>query len=207
VPQKRPDLLADFGFEESGGVLSRSRVRVDVFGRLTGNTRRVPGKLGRGLQLEAQGEFAPALFAIDEELRLPDTDYTVAFWFKTTAENIRLCEARRYSSYNNRWSDHIISVQNGGVRFQLQGDAALEASRGCNDGQWHHVATTVGQGGQRLYLDGKLVGTGKLSKRLKTSNRLGLDLGPGGGHGQVMIDELKVLGRDLTEGEIAQLAN
>ncbi len=161
----------------------------------------------QGLEFEAQGEFAPALFPIDEELRLPDADYTIAFWFKTTSESIRLCEARRYSSYNNRWSGHVLSVQNGRVRFQLQGDAALESSEACNDGQWHQVVTTVGRGGQRLYLDGKLVGTGKLAKRLKTTNRLGLDLGPGAGHGQVVIDELKVFGRDLSEGEIAQLTH
>lgn len=205
APHPRPDLLAHFDFEETQSVLCRSRAGGDVFGRLTGRARRVPGKIGQAIELEANGDFQPALFPVDEELRLPDSNYTIAFWFKTTAENLRLCEARRYSSYNNRWSDHVVSVQNGRVRFQLQGDAALESSARFNDGQWHCLVTTVEPGGQRLYVDSQLQGTGKLAKRLKASNRLGLDLGPGGGLGHVAIDEAKVFGRDLTENEIAQL--
>jgi hypothetical protein len=195
---QRPEVIADFGFEEKEGVLSWSRVGGDVFGRLTGNTRRVPGRTGWAIELNAKGDFDPALFPIDEELRLPVTDYTVAFWFKTTNQTVRLCEAKRYSSYNNRWSDHIVSLEGGKVRFLLQGDQALETSGAFNDNQWHHVVTTVGQGGQRLHVDGKLVATGKLAKRTKTSNRLGLDLGPGGGNAMVTLDEVKVFGRSLS---------
>lgn len=207
VVEKRPELIADFGFEEKEGVLSWSRTGGDVFGRLTGNTRRVPGKTGSGIELEARGEFEPALFPIDEELRLPDTDYTVAFWFKTTAKDVRLCEAKRYSSYNNRWSDHVVSIEGGKIRFSLQGDKTLETPGTFNDNQWHHVVTTVGTGGQRLHVDGKLIATCKLAKRTKTSNRLGLDLGPAGGPGVVAIDEVKIFGRSLTTVDITKLAN
>jgi hypothetical protein len=147
------------------------------------------------------------LFPIDEELRLPDTEYTVAFWFKTSAKDVRLCDAKRYSSYNNRWSDHIVSLEGGKVRFQLHGDQAIQTPGAFDDGQWHHVVTTVGPGGQRLHVDGKLIATGKLTRRTKTSNRLGLDLGPGGGEGVVAVDELKVFGRSLTSTEITQLGN
>ncbi|HOW64568.1 MAG TPA: PA14 domain-containing protein [Candidatus Paceibacterota bacterium] len=204
---QRPEVIADFGFEESDGVLSWSKTGGDVFGRLTGTARRVPGRTGRAIELEAKGQFEPALFPIDEELRLPDTDYTVAFWFKTTNQTVRLCEAKRYSSYNNRWSDHIVSLESGKVRFQLQGDRALETSDAFNDGQWHQVITTVGPGGQRLHMNGKLIATGKLARRTKTSNRLGLDLGPGGGTATVATDEFKVLGRSLTTVEISKMAN
>ncbi len=202
---QRPEIIADFGFEEEDGVLSYSRAGGDVFGRLTGTCRRVPGKTGRAIELEAKGQFEPALFPIDEELRLPGTDYTVSFWFKTTHATVRLCEARRYSSYNNRWSDHIVSLVDGNVRFQLQGDQALEAPGGFHDGRWHQVVTTVGAGGQRLHVDGKLIATGQLARRTKTSNRLGLDLGPGGGHAAVTLDDLKVLGRALMPEEMARL--
>ena len=144
---------------------------------------------------------------IDEELRLPDTDYTVAFWFKTAAKDARLCAARRYSSYNNRWSDHVVSLGEGKVRFQLQGDQALETPRAFNDGQWHHVVTTVGTGGQRLHVDGKLIATGKLTRRTKTSNRLGLDLGPGSGDATLAIDELQVFGHALAVTEVIRLSD
>lgn len=189
---------------EKDGVLSWSRAGGDVFGPLTGNARRVPGKKGRAIELQARGEFEPALFPIDEELRLPDTDYTVAFWFKTVAKDARLCEAKRYSSYNNRWSDHVVSLNQGKVRFQLQGDQALQTLGTFNENQWHHVVTTVGQGGQRLHVDGKLIATGKLTQRTKTSNRLGLDLGPGSGNATVTIDELQIFGRSQTPSEIVR---
>lgn len=205
--EQRPELMADFAFEEKEGALSRSRTGGDIFGRLTGHARRVAGISGLGIELEGKGQFEPALFPIDEELRLPDTGYTVAFWFKTTAPEARLCEARRYSSYNNRWSDHGISLAGGKLQFILLGDQPLVTPETYHDGQWHQVVTTVGPGGQRLYLDGRLIATGKLETRTKTSNRLGLDLGPGGGKARVTIDELKIFGKCLNDREVAELAN
>ena len=196
---------AYFGFEEKDGVLSRSRLGGDVFGRLTGDVRRVPGRKGRGLEFHARGRLGPALFPVDEELRLPDSDYTVDFWFRTTEPTVRLCEARRYSSYNNRWNDHVVSLEQGRVRFRLQGDRELETPGVFNDGKWHRVVTTVGPGGQRLHVDGRHVATGKRVKRVKSSNRLGLDLGPGSAEAVVALDELQVHARALTEAEVARL--
>jgi hypothetical protein len=93
-------------------------------------------------------------------------------------------------------------VDGGNVRFQLQGDNALETPGTFNDGQWHHIVTAVGPGGQRLHVDGRLIATGKLAQRTRSSNRLGLDLGPGGGHAIVAIDELRIFGRVLADADI-----
>lgn len=204
VHDRRPECLARFDFAEKEGALVWSKAGGDVFGRLTGNARRVPGKIGTAIELSARGPFDPALLPIDEELRLPDTDYSVAFWFKTTDANLRLCEARRYSSYNNRWSDHVVALEGGKLQFRLQGDAPLQTVASYNDGGWHRVVTTVGEGGQRLYVDGKPSGAGKLVARTRTSNRLGLDLGPGGGRGVVAIEEVLILSRALTEREVSR---
>jgi hypothetical protein len=205
VAEKRPAVLARFDFEEEDGPLAWSAAGGDVFGRLTGGARRVPGKVGNGIELTANGEFAPALFPVDEELRLPDADYAVAFWFKTTAADVRLCEAKRYSSYNNRWSDHTLLVRGGRLQFRLRGADPLTAGAKVNDGSWHHVVSTVGGGGHKLYLGGKLVATGNLTRRALSSNRLGLDLGPGGGTGSVAFDDLRVLGRAPTADEVAAI--
>lgn len=88
--------------------------------------------------------------------------------------------------------------------FRLQGDAPLETANALNDGQWHHVTTTVGEGGQRLYVHGQRIATGTLSRRTKTSNRLGLDLGPGAGHAVVTLDEVRIHGRAVTPREAAR---
>jgi hypothetical protein len=205
VIDSRPVVLAQFDFEEKNGALSWSAVGGGVFGRLTGDASRVPGKLGNGVALAAKGEFAPALFPIDEELRLPDSDYAISFWFKTTDTDLRLCEAKRYSSYNNRWSDHVVSIESGKLRFTLAGDEPLLADVKVADGEWRHVVTSIGPGGQRLYLDGKLIGTGKLTRRTRTSNRLGLDIGPAGGAGAVIFDQLVIFGRSIGQDEVSRL--
>jgi hypothetical protein len=129
------------------------------------------------------------------------SDNTVSFWFKTTAENIRLCAAKRYTSYNNRWSDHVIELEKGLLRFSLKDDAPLYSKTKLNDGNWHHVITSVGPGGQRLHVDGQLLATGKLPRRAHTSNRLGLDLGPGASEGTVAMDEVRVLNGAATAGK------
>lgn len=203
--EARPAELARFDFETKAGALEWSASGGDVFGRLTGDARRVPGKFGAGVELSAKGEFAPALFPIDEELRLPDANYAVSFWFRTTAPAARLCEAKRYSSYNNRWSDHVVALAGGKLEFRLTGDAPLVSAAAVNDGAWHHVVTSVGPAGQQVFLDGTLIGTGKLTKRTRASNRLGLDIGPGPGDATVAFDAVRVLGRAPTADEVAAL--
>ncbi|HYE33126.1 MAG TPA: LamG-like jellyroll fold domain-containing protein [Methylomirabilota bacterium] len=192
VSRERPALLAEFTFDRAEGSLLWSRAGGSVFGRLTGNTRLVRGRKGKAVEFSARGEFEPALLPIDEELRLPETGYSVSFWFKTASPDMRLCETKRYSSYNNRWSDHMVSLRGGKLRFELRGDNALETAERLNDGKWHHVLTSVRVGGQELHVDGKLVGRGALSKRTKITNRLGLDIGPGGGDAEVVIDDVRV---------------
>ena len=104
-----------------------------------------------------------------------------------------------------RWSDHVVQLEGGKLQFRLQDDQPIETPSPLNDGEWHQVCTTVGEGGQRLHIDGKLIGTGKLTKRTKTSNRPGLDLGPGGGEGLIAMAEVRVFGRVLTDSEVAML--
>jgi len=202
---KRPELIANFDFEKPDGVLCYSKEGGDIFGRFVGDVRIVPGKTGQGVEFHPNGKYEPAIFPIDEELRLPDTNYSVVFWFKTTASETRLCETLRYSKYNNIFSDHIISIEQGKVSFLLQGDTALKTSNTFNDGKWHQVVTTVGDGGQKLYVDGKLIATGNLKKRTKTSNRLGFDLGSGEGNAVVSMDELRVYGLCLSPEKVKSL--
>jgi len=132
-------------------------------------------------------------------------------WFGAQHYGIIVCpepnDPRHVWFMANRWSDHVVSLEGGKVRFQLQGDEALETPGSFNDGQWHQIVTTVGPGGQRLHVDGKLIGTGKLAQRTKTSNRLGLDLGPGSGNGTVTIDELQIFGHALAKTEVIQLSD
>ncbi len=120
ISKRSPNHLARFDFDHHQGLLYWSSKGRDIFGRLTGDSSKVPGVVGDGIELSAKGVFAPALFPIDEELQLPDSEYAVSFWFKTKVKSIPLCEAKRYSSYNNRWSDHVVYLEDGRIRFRLR---------------------------------------------------------------------------------------
>lgn len=205
VSAKPPELIAHFDFEQANGHLYWSSVGGDVWGRMTGTSKQVTGVSGDAIELTANGDFAPALFPIDEELQMPDSQYAVSFWFKTTEKNIRLCESKRYSSYNNRWSDHVVLIEDSKLRFRLRGAKELSSDLELNDGQWHHVLTSVGNDGNRLYLDGTLVDSGETLRRTTNSNRLGLDLGPGSGHGTVCFDELIIQGKVPSSDEVSRL--
>lgn len=99
----------------------------------------------------------------------------------------------------------MVSVGGGKIRFLLQGGPPLETPETFHDDRWHHVATTVGPGGQKLYVDGRRMAAGNLERRTRASNRLGLDGGPGAGPAKVALDELRIFGRALSEGEIEAL--
>lgn len=205
IKKRSPELLASFDFDQERGPLYWSRLGGDVFGRLTGNSKQNTGVVGNAIELTANGDFAPSVFAIDEELHLPSSEYLIGFWFMTTAKNIQLCEAKRYSSYNNRWSDHSLLLEDGKLKFRLRGAKELVSQLESSDGKWHHALSTVGKDGHKLYLDGKLIDSGDMSQRTTTSNRLGLDIGPGIGNGTVSFDEVVILGKVLSDTEVHQL--
>ncbi len=79
VTQIRPERIAAFNFDLPDGNLFWSETNSGVFGRLTGLHRIVPGKNGLAIELDSHGEFEPASFPIDEELQLPDRNYSVSF--------------------------------------------------------------------------------------------------------------------------------
>lgn len=89
--------------------------------------------------------------------------------------------------------------------FRLNGAKELSSAVESNNGYWPHVLTCVGTEGHQLYLDGKLVDSGELSRRTTNSNRLGLDLGPSSGHGTVLFDEVTVFGKVVPLDEVYRL--
>ena len=196
-------LIAHFMFDEGEGFRARSQVGAAILGTLTGGTVWSQGKVGGGVTFTVTKPFDFALLPIKHEIRMPATDYTVAFWFKSTSPNARLFCVGRNSCYNNIWTDHVISLDGGRLRIDVSGDQPLNSAGKLNDGQWHHVASTIGGevGPQKLYVDGKLEATGKSTARQRTSNRLGVDLGPGRRQCELTIDDLRVYGKALLQNE------
>lgn len=172
---------------------------------IVGQVKWLPGALATQPTM-----LEPAYIMVGRELELPATDYTIAFQFKTDAPNAGLFCTRRRSPHNAIWEDHSLHLFGGKLRFALAGQDMIVTPHALNDGQWHQVVTTVGGETQdsRLYVDGKLIGTGKLAVRKRTSDRLGVDLGhaTGGFAGApTSFRDLRVYGRALTATEIQRL--
>lgn len=196
-------LIAWLPFDEGSGHSAGSAVGAQIRGWLSGASDWSTGRHGGGVTLAPSGQFAPALLYVDHEIRVPASDTTLAFWFKTTASSTDLLYADRDSSYNNRWVTNGIGLDQGRVRVWQPDGATIDSPTAFNDGQWHHVATTIGgaSGALKLYVDGVLRATGTATA-FRESTRLGLDLAPSA---MVAYDDLRLYGRALAADEIAAL--
>jgi len=209
IYRREVGLIAHIPCDEGKGVTAASTVGAGIFGTLTGNSTWAEGRFGGGVAFDAVNASNPAVMFVDHEVRVPQTNYTVAFWFKSTSPNGRLLCADRDSPYNNNWVDNVISLEGGSVDARLRdGGPPIVSKLACNDGKWHHVATTIGGGTGpfKLYVDGVLQGEGTLTSRKSDSNRLGIDVGPESSRCKVTMDEIRVYGRALSAEEIAALA-
>lgn len=88
-----------------------------------------------------------------------ETAFTVELWFRTTALTGTFFEV--YGKTGG--ADRFIYLEAGKPCFYVYGSPTTEmcgATAGFNDGQWHHIAGTLGAtGGMRLYVDGALAGS------------------------------------------------
>jgi hypothetical protein len=215
VYRRETGLLAHFPCDEGRGVIARSVVGSGLEAGFSGSLSWVPGRKGTAVRIDGRrdrGSIIASQLAVDHEIRVPRTDYTIAFWFRTESPEAELACADRDTPYNNNWVDNAIGLRSGKLRAALRGQGdrpgeELFSTATFNDGAWHHVATTLGgaPGEFRLYVDGVEAARGTLKTRFTESNRLGLDFG-GGRESWVEVDDLRLYGRALTAPEVRDLA-
>ncbi len=135
---------------------------------------RFAGHIEKGRSAREEGAWIQA-----DGVGLSASAYGVTFWFKaecSTCGVLQVGEAR----YGYGDHDRDVYLSGGNVCAKLgTGDPKSTSAQvictsgtNFNDGRWHHVAHTYGGavGGQRLYLDGKL-----LTKGSRTSSDLSTD--------------------------------
>ena len=91
---------------------------------------------------------------------IPETDYTVEFWFRTEDPNAGLyCVVD--ANLGGGGHDRHLHLTGGNIRVRTWSGPGVEVSSGLNlaDGQWHHLAHTLGAAanGQQIFIDGTLV--------------------------------------------------
>ncbi|NET14290.1 MAG: hypothetical protein F6K08_16360, partial [Okeania sp. SIO1H6] len=91
------------------------------------------------------------------EYNEPETEITHELWFRTSKPNggLLMCRA------DDLAHDRHLYLRDGNIFARVWNDETI-GSTGLylNDNQWHHVAHTLGSGGQFLYIDGVKVASG-----------------------------------------------
>lgn len=89
------------------------------------------------------------------------TSLTMVIWFKTSVGGGRLIGFGSSSSGGSSSYDrHIYMSSTGAISFGVYNGSTnvITSAAGYNDNQWHMVAATFGPSGERLFIDGNLVG-------------------------------------------------
>ncbi|GAB2484566.1 hypothetical protein GCM10027030_18510 [Luteococcus sediminum] len=142
-------------------------------------------------------------------------NYTTEAWIKTTSTRggAIVNMGTSYDTYSSAYDRHIYMTNSGQLAMGLNsgGRRAVISPNRYNDGQWHHVASTLSSAGMKLYVDGKLVGsnlnhtTGQAMRgywRVGGDTVTGLPSQPSSRWFQGQIDEVAVYPTALSEEQL-----
>ncbi|MBC8243773.1 MAG: hypothetical protein H8E20_05210 [Verrucomicrobia bacterium] len=109
---------------------------------------------GAALGFKGGGQY------VSVPIDVPETDYTVEFWFRTEDPNAGLyCVVD--ANLGGGGHDRHLHLTGGNIRVRTWSGPGVEVSTGLNlaDGEWHHLAHTLGAAanGQQIFIDGELV--------------------------------------------------
>ena len=157
---------------------------------------------GAALHFKGGGQY------VSVPMDIPETDYTVEFWFRTEDPDAGLyCVVD--ANLGGGGHDRHLHLTGGNIRVRTWSGPGVEVSSGLNlaDGQWHHLAHTLGAeaNGQQIFIDGKLVVQGaKDMSNFDWQKHLNFGFSNDAGSQFLVgeLDELRVWGVVRTEEEI-----
>jgi hypothetical protein len=187
---------------------------------LPGMTAGVPGAL-QGSQQGQQSSTAVAFNGTSNAFNPiaynnPVT-FTLELWFKTTSTTGGALMAFTSTTTGTpaNWDRIIYLDSNNRIAFGAQPSATtVRALTGAyNDGQWHHVAASLGAAGMKLYIDGALIATNAAKTTAQVFTGYwrwggvpigGWYLAPTTSYLTGTIDEVAVYPTQLTDNEVAR---
>jgi PKD repeat protein len=127
----------------------------------TGVTRGATGAAGDGDGASTFNGTTDGLVASQSLIDGPNT-FSVEAWFRTTstAGGKILGFGSANTGNSGSYDRHVYMGTNGKLSFGVWtgSSVTVSSSASYNDGQWHHVVASLGSNGERLYVDGVLVG-------------------------------------------------
>ncbi len=184
-------------------------------GSLMGATDFLPGWVGNFFSFDGDGDFV----FVSNSASLNPKAITVDAWVRVvgTVSSSRGLVSKANLDGNPDNDSYSLFLDPGGVLrwtvFTANEPLGVEisATTSVADGAWHHVAATYdGSSVMRLYLDGVEVETGNATGDLQESATpvyLGalITAGQNGGYLDGALDEVEIIGRELSAAEIAAL--
>jgi hypothetical protein len=192
-------LFARWKLDETVGTTVADSSGAGRSGSVAGTVSRVAGRIGGAYGFSGGGYVAV-------NIDLPETNYTFAAWFQSTAARGTILAVVDPVLPNASSHDRHLYLNAGRVCHRVWYEEIYCSAAGYNDGSWHHAAVTVGAGGGKLYIDGQLVATGsKTSSDFNWQTGLVIGDGPQAGALVGTLDDVRIYNRALAASEVNTL--
>ena len=143
---------------------------------------------GPGLRFDGKKSYVCA--PIEE----PNSNITHELWFKTESDDIGLFSFYTGTPGGSGSSDRQLYSFDGKIKSYLYKHGSLTSSSlNIDDGEWHHVAHVIGDDGQKVYIDGKVVKSGSEKDTLLDRK------------GQIVVGYARSARRDFFKGRISEV--
>jgi hypothetical protein len=162
------------------------------------------GVSGAGLRFDGVSEY------VEIPVDLSETGYAASLWFNTACADCGLFSVDA-GSLGSGGDDRHIYLSGGNLCARVWSNETICTSgTDYADGVWHHVVHTFGgdAGGQSLYVDGELEGSGSKSSSdfdWQTGVNLGFSNDAADDYLNGSIDEVAVVNRGLSASEVKLL--
>ena len=163
-----------------------------------GTPKIVPGKVNEALEFNGTSDYLEA----DIPHNLLADGVTLEVWFQQDKPN----KFGVMIKIDPDKAELNLDPERGGRSELWCFDAGgLEGAAGLSDGNWHHAVGAVSKNGQVHYIDGINVGSNTNAVVFDVPSKV--TIGQRAGRGlfwEGMLDEVRVYGRPLSEGEVKQ---
>ncbi len=205
---KQEDIVADWHFDEKGGLVAFDNSGFGNNGTINGATWS-DGKYNPTLSFDGNDNVV-----VSDSATLEPEKVTLEAWVKRngTPGTYKYIAGKVYSGSNGSYN--LYTGGSGGLRFYIgygsgQWIPSPDAGTGIWDGEWHHIVGTYDGAKVRLFVDGAEIGSGSSATQSIAYNTNNFYIGSYGNgfYFSGLIDEIRVYSRNLSASEILERYN